>query len=63
MQNTRPLSQSPLWKNKSSVQGNREPVNYLENERKREKKDDEKTKGVLSVNGGMSSLACLEEVA
>jgi len=31
-------------KNESSVQGNREPVDYLENERKREKEDDKKQK-------------------
>jgi len=40
-------------KNKSSVQGNRELVNYLENKRKREKEDDEgqkeRQKGYLAL--------------
>jgi len=53
VQNTRPLSWSPLWKNESSVQGNRELVDYLENERKREKEDDkgqkERQKGYLAL--------------
>jgi len=42
VQNTDPLPRSPLKKNGSSMQGNREPVDYLENERKREKEDDKR---------------------
>ena len=67
--NTGPLSQSPLRKNKSSVQGNGEPVDYLGNKRKREKEDNgrqkERQKGYLALmimklkSGGLSSSTCL----
>jgi len=63
----------PLRKNESSAQGNRKPVDYLGNERKREKEDNrkqkERQKGYLALmitklkSGGVSSSARLEEVA
>jgi len=68
-----PAGMEQVRKNESSTQGNRKPVDYLGNERKREKEDNgrqkERQKGYLALmitklkSGGVSSSARLEEVA